>query len=223
MLPAILLVVGIAIGFGLNPWITQLATDPKAANPLPIPRHPLLGGPTWVGLLVAAASGLMAWVCYRDYGVSLRGLYWYLISVVYIVIATVDWKVRLIDVLLVMAATLTALLGSAFLTIGIKASLIGSLIAGLLFLLFFAGSFLLFPNADTPFGLGDVYLAFLIGATLGWQHLGVALMYGMGLAGIASIGILAVRQFKGEGTLYIAYGTFLCLGVLLYLIRFGPL
>ncbi len=223
MLSAIVIVVGLAIGFGLNPWITQIATDPKAANPLPTPRHPLLGGPTWVGLLIAAASGLMAWVCYRDYGLSLRGLYWYAISLVYIVVGAVDWKVRLIDVLLVLIATIAALLGSAFLTISFKDSLIGSLIAGLLFLLFFAGSLVLFPDDEAPFGLGDVYLAFLMGATVGWRHLGGALMYGMGLAGIASIGILVARQIKGEGTLYIAYGTYLCLGMLLYLIRFGPI
>lgn len=223
MLSALVIVVGIAIGFGLNPWITQIATDPKAANPLPTPRHPLLGGPTWVGLLIAATSGLMAWICYRDYGLSLRGIYWYAMSLVFIVIGAVDWKVRLIDVLLVLIATIVALIGSAFLTISFKASLIGALIAGLLFLLFFAGSILLYPDTDAPFGLGDVYLAFLMGAAVGWGHLGAVLMYGMGLAGIASLGILVVRQIRGEGTLYIAYGTYLCLGVLLYMIKSGPL
>ncbi|MFD3166190.1 hypothetical protein [Herpetosiphon sp. NSE202] len=223
MLLALVIVVGIAIGFGLNPWITQIATDPKAANPLPTPRHPLLGGPTWVGVLVAAISGLMAWICYRDYGLSLRGIYWYAMSLVFIVIGAVDWKVRLIDVLLVLIATIAALIGSAFLTFGFKASLIGALIAGLLFLLFFAGSIVLYPDADAPFGLGDVYLAFLMGATVGWGYLGGVLIYGMGLAGLASLGILVMRQIRGEGTLYIAYGTYLCLGVLLYMIKFGPL
>ena len=41
--------IGLALGAGLNPVITYLATDPKAANPLGTPRHPLLGAPTWLG------------------------------------------------------------------------------------------------------------------------------------------------------------------------------
>jgi leader peptidase (prepilin peptidase)/N-methyltransferase len=68
-----------------------------------------------------------------------------------------------------------------------------------------------------PFGLGDVYLAIFIGAAVGLLNLAPALFYGMLLAGVVSAGILIARRAGRPTPTYIAYGSYLCLGTLLFI------
>jgi leader peptidase (prepilin peptidase)/N-methyltransferase len=96
-------------------------------------------------------------------------------------------------------------------------SIQGLLAAGFVFLLFFVIAKVLYPSQQAPFGLGDVYLGMFIGALLGLFRVGPALFYGMVLAGLASIGLIVVLGFARARHIPISYGTYLCLGVLLYL------
>jgi leader peptidase (prepilin peptidase)/N-methyltransferase len=214
---------GLAIGFLLNPIITRIATDSRGANPLPPARHPLLGGPAWVGLAVAGLMALMAFAIYRDYGLTLRALYWFAVSAVLVVTGAVDWKVRLIDVLVVLVATVCVLVAAEFVGIGLKSALLGAVIAGIIFIFFFMLARVLFPGPGVPFGLGDVYLAIFIGAAVGLGNLAACLFYGVLMAGIAAIGILALRQMGRQIEPYLSYGTYLCLGALLFIAIWSPL
>lgn len=208
---------GLVLGLLLNPLITMMATDPNGAKPLPPAPHPLLGGPAWVGAAVALLTGAMALVLYRQHGPSLRLLYWLAGSVALIIIGAVDWKVRLIDVLFVLGATIAAGVGSVWLGVGGWLSLIGAVAAMVLFGFFFILARFMFPGPGVPFGLGDVYLAMFIGAFVGILDLFTAIFYGMLMAGAAALIVLGARQMGKPVDNYIPYGTFLCLGVLLFL------
>ncbi len=96
-------------------------------------------------------------------------------------------------------------------------SLVGLLAAGVIFIFFFILAQLLFPGVAAPFGLGDVYLGAFIGALVGFLQLPPALFYGMALAGLVSVVLLALRAAGRTAPTYIAYGTYLCLGALLFL------
>ena len=216
-------VIGLGVGLALNPLITRLATDPKAANPLAPVRHPLLGGPTWIGIVVALLLSFMAVIIYAHYGLGFRAAYWFAVAAVLVVTGTVDWKVRLIDVFGLLGATLLALFAAPWNGIGLKSALLGTVIAGIIFIFFFILARFLFPGPGVPFGLGDVYLAMFIGAAVGIGHLGPSLFYGILMGGIAALGILVVRQIGRGGEPYLAYGTYLCLGTLLYIALWSPL
>lgn len=223
MMIVVVALVGILCGLVLNPIITHIATDPKAANPMLAPRYAMLGYPSWLGIVVVALSAIMAVVLYRVYGLTWRGAYWFIVSLVLIVTGTVDWKVRLIDGLILLVALIFSLASASSVGIGFKNALLGTLIGGIVFILFFILARFMFPGEGVPFGLGDVYLAMYIGGAVGLRHLGASLFYGILMAGLVSIGMLAVRQMGRDIPMYLSYGTYLCLGVLLYVALWSPL
>ncbi len=213
--------VGLLVGLALNPLITTMADDPKAANPQPQPRYRWLGYPTWLGALVAILMGAMAMVLYSHYGTDWRTAYWGAMTALLLVTAAVDYKARIIDVLTLLVGTVVALAAASFVGIGFKLALLGCIIAGGVFVLFYLLAIMMFPGPGVPFGLGDVYLAIYIGALVGIGHVGPALFYGMLMAGVVAIGMLAWRQMGKTEEVYLSYGTYLCLGVLLFLALYG--
>ncbi len=84
--------------------------------------------------------------------------------------------------------------------------------AGLLFLLLALLGQVIFKAE--AMGLGDVKLAFFMGALLGPLPTAQALFYGVFLAGAASVGVIIYRRSM-QGTL--AYGPFLAAGALIVL------
>jgi leader peptidase (prepilin peptidase)/N-methyltransferase len=82
---------------------------------------------------------------------------------------------------------------------------------------------LLFPGTAVPFGAGDVYLAIFIGAAVGLTNLGPAILYGILMAGIASAVIVFAKHVlkRGDMPTYISYGSYLCLGTILYILLRG--
>lgn len=171
----------------------------------------------WVRLLAELLTVAMTLILWRHYGLS--GRFWLLLAAALVLIdtAAIDWRVKLIDTLVIVAATLVVLLGAPLITGSWLISLLGMLAAGGLFLVFFIVAKLLYPGQAAPFGLGDVYLGMFIGALLGLFAVGPALLYGMLMAGAASIALIAARGYARARHVPISYGTFLCLGVLLYL------
>ncbi len=169
-----------------------------------------------VELLAAAALARF----YVLYGAS--GVFFYLafVAAVLLVTGAIDWLHRSIYTFIVLGATLVVLLASLALWPyhNIVNALLGTLIAGFVFAIFFALARLLFPGKAAPFGLGDVYLGIFIGAALGLTRLTPALFYGMLLAGVYSaLVIVARRTGHDQVSEYISYGSFLCLGALGYL------
>jgi leader peptidase (prepilin peptidase)/N-methyltransferase len=168
-----------------------------------------------------AAGSLVAF--YVRYGLGGAFAYMAFVTAVLLVTGAIDWLHRSIYTFVILGSALIVLLVAQF-TAGhsFLNAMLGALVAGFVFAIFFLLARALFPGKAAPFGLGDVYLGIFIGAALGLTRLGPALFYGMLLAGIYSAAIIIARRIVRTGiSEYISYGTFLCLGALAYLLLFN--
>lgn len=219
---------GLALGTALNQLIARQLRDPEQASRAAVGLRGWLPvvGPiverNWLALGVDVLTMVMAVVLWHYYGWQPR--FWLLLAATLVLIdtAAIDWQVRLIDTLVMIGATVLAVALAPWIissqSIGSwQNSLLGMLTAGFIFLLFFVFAKMLYPQQHAPFGLGDVYLGMFIGALLGLFRVGPALFYGMMLAGVASMAIILFLGYQRARHIPIAYGSFLCLGVLLYL------
>jgi leader peptidase (prepilin peptidase) / N-methyltransferase len=170
----------------------------------------------WIYPLVELLSGLLLLRLYQLYGLEPVFFYLTFVGAVLLVTGAIDWLHRYIYTFVILGATLVALVVGPLIGMDWRNVLLGTLAAGFIFMLFFLLARVLFPSAGVPFGLGDVYLAIFIGAVVGFFNLGTALFYGMAMAGAVSAGILVARAAGRATPTYIAYGSFLCLGVLLF-------
>lgn len=173
----------------------------------------------WVALAVDFSTIGVAGVLAQTYGWSVRFVLVLAAAAVLIYTAAVDWRVRLIDTLLMLGATAGALAFAPLLAGDWLNALLGTLAAALVFVLLFMLARVLYPQQHAPFGLGDVYLGMFIGALVGISDVGAALLAGMLLAGVASVVLMLVHGYKQARHMPIAYGAFLCMGVLLHLIN----
>lgn len=171
----------------------------------------------WIYPLIEVLSGVMLLRLYQLYGLG-PGL-WYLgvVSVVLLLTGAIDWLYRYIYTFVILGATALVIVLGLLSGMDWRNVLLGALVGGVIFTLFYALARVLFPSAGVPFGLGDVYLAIFIGAAVGLTNLGTALFYGMTMAGVVSAGILIARRFGRETPIYIAYGSYLCVGTLLFI------
>lgn len=160
---------------------------------------------------------------YLQHRLSVSMVYSAAVAAVLIVTGAIDWQHRLIYAL----PTLGATLGAVVVAFGVPFhsllnALAGVFAAGILFVIFYLLARALFPAHRAPFGLGDVYLGMFIGAALGLTNLAGALLYGMLLAGAFAASLVLLRRFAGrDAPQYISYGTFLCIGALIYLVIWG--
>ena len=171
----------------------------------------------WVGLAVEVTTAFMAATLVGNYGLGVRSLFLFGASLVLIHTGAVDFKIRMIDTLVLVIATLVVLLFAPLNELRWLRSVQGLATAGVMFLFFFVLAKVLFRGVQAPFGLGDVYLAAFIGALVGLYALPYALFYGMGLAGAVALALIVLRGFGRAVPTYISYGTYLCLGALLFL------
>lgn len=172
-----------------------------------------------VDLLTAATLVLL----YLQYRVSVSLVYTAVVAAVLIITGAIDWQHRLIYTLPTLGATLAVVVVSfAIPAHSLLNALAGLLVAGVLFVIFYVLAKILFPSHRAPFGLGDVYLGMFIGAALGLTNLPGALLYGILLAGVFSAALVVLRHIGKRNTpQYISYGTFLCIGALIYLLIWG--
>ncbi len=172
-----------------------------------------------IDLLTAATLVLL----YLQHHLSISLFYSAAVASVLIVTGAIDWQHRLIYTLPTLGATLAAVVVAFAIPFhSLLNALAGLLIAGILFVIFYMLAKFLFPAHRAPFGLGDVYLGMFIGAALGLTNLPSALLYGMLLAGAFSAILVAARRIgKRDVPQYISYGTFLCIGALIYLLLWG--
>ncbi len=173
----------------------------------------------WIFPLVEVISAALPVAFYLHYGFSETFAYLMLVASILIITGAIDWLHRYIYTFVILGgAVLVLLAGFAIPQITIFNGLLGALIGGMGFLILYMLGSILFPATSVPFGLGDVYLAIFIGAAVGLTRMSTPLLYGILMAGVLSAAVLLVRNvFKRETPQYIAYGTFLCLGTLLYL------
>jgi leader peptidase (prepilin peptidase) / N-methyltransferase len=171
----------------------------------------------WIALTVEIASAIMAVLLVQSYGLGTRSLFLFGASLVLIDTGVIDFKIRMIDTLVLVVATVLALLLAPVNELHWVRAVAGFLLAGLMFLFFFVLAKVLFRGVDAPFGLGDVYLAAFIGALAGFYALPYALFYGMALAGGVALVLIIMRSLGRSVPMYISYGTYLCLGALFFL------
>jgi leader peptidase (prepilin peptidase)/N-methyltransferase len=178
---------------------------------------------SWLFPLNECIAGIALALFYVRYGFSASFFYLAFVMAVLMITGAIDWLHRSIYTFVILGATLIVLpTASVIPHHNFLNALLGALVAGFVFALFFALARLLFPRAASPFGLGDVYLGIFIGAAVGLLDLLPTLFYGMLLAGIFSAALLVLRRTgRPNVPQYISYGTFLCLGTLLYLLLWG--
>ena len=215
---------GLLAGTLMNHLIArQLASGSKPrtsadfAAPGWIPIVSSLRARAWTALAVELITALIAAALFYRYGVSVRTLVLFGASLVLINTGAIDFKTRMIDTLVMVVATGALLLLAPLNDIGWLSSALGVVLAGVMFIFLYLLAGLLFRSAAVPFGLGDVYLAAFIGALVGFVALPAALFYGMAMAGVVAAVMLLLRARGRAVPQYIAYGTYLCLGTLLFL------
>ena len=236
---ALVLIVGLFLGALLNVLIVRI---PREGRILGWPRCTYTGAPLawwqllpvagwaiqrgraangtpihWIYPLVELISGLALLRIYQIYG--LRPVFFYLtfVCAVLIVTGAIDWLHRWIYTFVILGAALVALVVGPLVGMNWVNVTLGALAAGIVFTLLYGLARILFPGHAAPFGLGDVYLAIFIGASVGVVNLLPALFYGMLMAGVAATGIIVVRRAGRPTPDYISYGSYLCLGVVLFI------
>ncbi len=215
---------GLCIGHVVNLVIDkQLSSSGRSPIYQPsglLGRVPLVGtvqSRTWIALAVEVLSAIMAVLLFSRDGINAQTLTLFAASLVLIDTGAIDFKIRMIDTMVLVVAMLVALLLAPVTQIGWLQSALGLVVAGMLFLFLFVLAKILFPGVKAPFGLGDVYLAAFIGAVVGFEDLAPALLYGIVMAGLVSLVLIVLRSIGWKVPTYIAYGTYLCLGALLFI------
>ncbi len=136
-----------------------------------------------------------------------------LLSAVLLLLAVVDWEQRRLPNVVV----LPALVAAVALSVAPMAAALTAALAFVVFAGFYAlGRRLYGPGA---LGAGDVKLAALVGATVGWPAAGFALALGVLLAGGAAAVLLATRRAAPGATL--PYGFFLAVGAVAVMLFVG--
>lgn len=96
-------------------------------------------------------------------------------------------------------------------------SILGMVVATLVFALFFFVAAALYRNVRVvPFGLGDVYLAAMIGAMVRIGFIAPALFLGIVLGGVSVVIMLALKRVSRRSA--VAYGPYLALGAMIVLL-----
>lgn len=218
LLGVLVALLGLLAGTALFQVIArQLETKPSGDWSTFVPVGGAVRERAWLRLAVELLTALMAFVVWYRYDLEWRSLYLFVASLVLIDTGAVDFKIRMIDTLVLVVATVLALAFAPLNAMTWLNSVLGLVVATVIFLFFFLLAKILFPGHAAPFGLGDVYLAAFIGTLSGLVGLSQALFYGIALAGLVAFGLIVVRATGKAVPTYIAYGTYLCLGTLLYI------
>lgn len=158
--------------------------------------------------------GLPFWLT-DPFDLAFNSLY---IAILILVIVT-DLEHRLIYNVVVYPGTLLALIGSFFVTPdqnSIGLALVGALVG----LAIFGGLYLLanflYGGDRIPLGLGDVKLALMLGAMLGFQRIFFCLFWAIILGGVVTLILLLSRRVSRSTAL--PYGQYLAISGIVFLI-----
>jgi leader peptidase (prepilin peptidase)/N-methyltransferase len=175
----------------------------------------------WIYPLVEVLTALAVGVLYATYGLTPTFFYLVFVCAVLIVTGAVDWLYRWIYTFFILGSVPVALLASlAIPQVTLLNSGLGILVAAIVFIFLYMLARVLFPGKAAPFGLGDVYLGIFLGAALGFSRLGPSLVYGIFMAGAVSAVIVFAKYAlrRSDVPEYISYGSYLCLGAVLYIL-----
>jgi leader peptidase (prepilin peptidase)/N-methyltransferase len=157
---------------------------------------------------VEAATALAFLLLFLRFGLDTRLLLASLYTCVLVIVFVVDWRRHLIYRIVVYPSTLLALfLTPLVFQMPLWAGVAGAAVGWLVFALLYGLGLLVFRKE--AMGRGDVDLAMLLGAMMGFPAIMVVLLATSVIGGITAIGLLASGR---SGRAYMPYGTAMCLG-----------
>lgn len=178
----------------------------------------------WLYPLVEILTASTLVVLFWAYQLSPLFFYLSVVCSLLIINGAIDWKHKVVyHVLSLVPAALFIFISPLIPGHSLRESVLGMLVSGTIFVVFFFLARLMFPTKAVPFGLGDVFLGLFIGAAFGLNRLVTTLSYGIFLAGLAAIPLLIARRVlrRQDVSEFMPYGTYLCLGAMLALFLHG--
>ncbi len=168
------------------------------------------GGIDWPKLATdVAAAAIVALALWR-HGDSFDGLRAAVFALALLIVLRIDWQNHLIYSITILPSIIIALAFQAYSSKDELIWSIGAMVgAGLFFLLLFVLAVVIYGKR--ALGLGDIWLAALIGAMTG-ENVVAALILGMFLAAAGGLFLILIRV--RSRTDYIPYGAYLCLGAI---------
>jgi len=159
--------------------------------------------------IVEFLTGLIYLIIYLIYGLSVQSLIYIILSSALIIIAFIDLNKQVIPEVISLPGMVIGLILSFFVPyISFINSALGVVIGGgIILIIGVAGSAIFKKEA---MGGGDVKLAAMIGAFLGWRYIIISLFLGFFLGALAGI-ILILSKIKSRDDV-VPFGPFIVLG-----------
>ncbi len=158
---------------------------------------------SWRYPLVEAATVLLFLLALARFGLTLEGTRAAILASALLVVALIDLDHRIIPDRLTLPGIALGLVGAWFLPPGIVSSIVGTLVGGGLF-------YLIALASRGGMGGGDIKLAAMLGAFLGWQSGLLAIFVGVLIGGVVGVTLLLLR-LRGRKDA-IPFGPFLAVG-----------
>ncbi len=166
------------------------------------------GGPGRTAGLVELSTAVAFGLLYLRFGADPRLLPASLYSCVLVTVFVVDWQRHLIfDLVTFPSMALSVLLTPIFFGMPLVMSLLGLAVGGVIFAVLYGIGYLVFRRE--ALGQGDVKLAMVLGAMVGFPAIVVVLLVTSIIGGIAALALVVSGR---SGREYMPYGTAMCLG-----------
>jgi leader peptidase (prepilin peptidase)/N-methyltransferase len=181
-------------------------------------RDAATGRIDWPNLGAQLSAAVLAGVAFVLHGFSWSSLEAIVLTTILLVILRIDWQHHLIFMLTIWPGVLVALLFSLR---DSREQFVSSLVAGLAaagaFLLLYFLAILIYRKR--ALGLGDVFLAGLIGTMVGLQFVTITLLAGMFVAALGGLLLVALHVRSRKD--YIPYGAYLSAATIVMVLLIG--
>jgi len=159
--------------------------------------------------IVELLTGLIYLIVYLTYGLSVQTLIYIILSSALIIIAFIDLNEQIVPDVISLPGIVIGFIISFFIPyISFINSALGILVGGgIILIIGLAGSLIFKKEA---MGGGDVKLAAMLGAFLGWRYIVISLFLGFFLGALAGIFLIISKIKSREDT--VPFGPFIVLG-----------
>ena len=165
--------------------------------------------PDRLALVVEVSTAGAFWLLFLRFGPSQALLLTSLYASFLIVVFFIDWQHRLIPNRVTYPGVIVGiLLTPALSPVTLRMALLGVLVGAGAFGLLYGGGYLVYRQE--VLGMGDVKLAAMLGAMVGFPAIVLALLLGSFVGAVSAAVMLLTR--RGSGHEYMPYGTSMCLG-----------
>jgi len=165
--------------------------------------------------VVEFLTGFIYLIIYLTYGLSIQTLIYIILSSALIIIAFIDLNEQIVPDVISLPGIVIGFIISFFVPyISVINSALGVVVGGGIILIIGLGGSVIFKKE--AMGGGDVKLAAMIGAFLGWRYIIISLFLGFFLGALAGI-ILILSKIKSREDV-IPFGPFIVLGSLITLL-----